>query len=725
MRKVITLAIAGVFALQSGISIAKAKETKLPEIVVTATRTKTSVESAPGIVEVVSSKEINATQPFTLDEALKDLPGVLTKRGKGLMDTLASIMLRGIPDQKRTLIMIDGIILNNPYYGGVKLGGIFPENIKRIEVVEGPVSSLYGGYAMGGVVNVITKMPKKLEIKAKVGYGSGFSRGKAMDDLKKVFVSVGNRLNKFSYFVSYGREETNGYPTNPVIKSSPPAGTSGATYTKYIKYGSVSTGYILGDKGDNTYWDDGVLIKLGYEFNKEHSITVDFLRLRYGYGYDTPHTYIYNSTTLQPVYLPSEYDFIGGYGGRIEDILGVTWKKLIAGKYRVKAVISYLNTEKDWYVLPQWGADFSGGAGKLSNTYQRRYYGDLQVSFPIFQNHLIILGGSVTEDYAKTTEKTLANWATTEFTLGTSYESKGKTRNIGIFLQDSWFVSPIVTFYTGVRADFWETYDGYVNQAGQTPKSYPKNSETAISPKIAVVIKPTQKTTIKASIGKAFRCPTIYELYRTWVSSWGTTYKSNPYLKPEKVWAGDIGLYQKLWKGANFEVTYFYNQLEDLIYRKTVGSTKEYINVGKAVSQGVEVGFNQKLKNWFKFFLNITYTDSEIKKNDADPATVGKRLTFVPLWMGNAGIDVKKGKFSGFVIGHYVSKVYADDENRDNISGVFGSYDGYFVVDAGVGYSFNKNARAFLKITNLFNKKYYQYYKAPERAWFAEVSFRF
>ena len=115
------------------------QEAKLEEIVVTATRTETSVESAPASVSVVTKEKIELKAPKTIDEALNDISGVFVKRGKGLMDTLPFITLRGIPEQKRTLILMDGVVLNSPYWGGVKMGGYYPEDLERVEVVKGPV----------------------------------------------------------------------------------------------------------------------------------------------------------------------------------------------------------------------------------------------------------------------------------------------------------------------------------------------------------------------------------------------------------------------------------------------------------------------------------------------------------------------------------------------------------------------------------------------------------
>ncbi len=157
--------------------------TVLDEVIVTATRTEKKAVEAPGSVSVVTAEEIELTGPKTIDQTLSSLPGVYVRRGKGLMDTLSSISLRGIPDPKRTLVLVDGMVLNNPYTGNVKFGGFFPEDLDRVEVVRGPFSSLYGGYAMGGVVHFITKMPEQREILLRAGYGNGFDDGKAMEDL--------------------------------------------------------------------------------------------------------------------------------------------------------------------------------------------------------------------------------------------------------------------------------------------------------------------------------------------------------------------------------------------------------------------------------------------------------------------------------------------------------------------------------------------------------------
>ncbi|MGB9716365.1 MAG: TonB-dependent receptor plug domain-containing protein [Thermodesulfovibrionales bacterium] len=91
----------------------KQKEAELEEIVVTATRTEKEITEAPASVSVVTKEEMEKRNIKAVDEALNTIPGVFNRRGKGLMDTLAHISLRGIPKANRTLILLDGALVKN------------------------------------------------------------------------------------------------------------------------------------------------------------------------------------------------------------------------------------------------------------------------------------------------------------------------------------------------------------------------------------------------------------------------------------------------------------------------------------------------------------------------------------------------------------------------------------------------------------------------------------
>ena len=138
------------------VSLAEEKEEgviKLGEIVVTATKTEKKVEDAPGSVTVISKEEIERRNIKTVDEVLSELKGIFTKRNKGLMDSTSSVRMRGFSGDEYTLILLDGQPLNDAYTNGIEWGLLPVDNIERIEVIRGAASALYGGNAMGGVIN--------------------------------------------------------------------------------------------------------------------------------------------------------------------------------------------------------------------------------------------------------------------------------------------------------------------------------------------------------------------------------------------------------------------------------------------------------------------------------------------------------------------------------------------------------------------------------------------
>ena len=127
---------------------------ELTPVVVTATKTAESAEKVPASVSVVTAKEIAAHNYSSTAQALGQLPGVyLSPVGDG------GISMRGFGSAD-ILVIVDGQPINNGWNGAVDWSMIPIQNIERIEVVRGAASSLYGGRAVGGVIQIITKKSK-------------------------------------------------------------------------------------------------------------------------------------------------------------------------------------------------------------------------------------------------------------------------------------------------------------------------------------------------------------------------------------------------------------------------------------------------------------------------------------------------------------------------------------------------------------------------------------
>jgi outer membrane receptor for ferrienterochelin and colicins len=129
----------------------------LPEVVVTATATPRALPTAPASVTVVDQQALLRRPVQDLTDVLRDVPGV-TVNGAGL--TRRGISIRGMPSE-HTLFLVDGRRLNGSAgaiaHADFELNWVPVEAMDRVEIVRGPMSSLYGSEALGGVVNVITR----------------------------------------------------------------------------------------------------------------------------------------------------------------------------------------------------------------------------------------------------------------------------------------------------------------------------------------------------------------------------------------------------------------------------------------------------------------------------------------------------------------------------------------------------------------------------------------
>lgn len=132
---------------------------ELDPIILSVTGSPQSLQDAPGSVSVVSGESLRDRPIENLADAVEGEPGVQSS-GVGL--GRRGISIRGmLPEQ--TLILIDGQRISNSssavQHSDYELGWLPPEAIERIEVVRGPMSSLYGSDALGGVVNIVTRVP--------------------------------------------------------------------------------------------------------------------------------------------------------------------------------------------------------------------------------------------------------------------------------------------------------------------------------------------------------------------------------------------------------------------------------------------------------------------------------------------------------------------------------------------------------------------------------------
>src|SRR5690606_35039183 len=133
-------------------------------VTVTPARAELARDSVPASVSVMSRDEIQRSPATVADDVLRRLPSFsLFRRTSSIAahPTAQGVSLRGIGPSgvSRTLVLLDGIPFNDAFGGWVYWSRIPLEQADRVEVVEGASSSLYGNYALGGVVNIVSASP--------------------------------------------------------------------------------------------------------------------------------------------------------------------------------------------------------------------------------------------------------------------------------------------------------------------------------------------------------------------------------------------------------------------------------------------------------------------------------------------------------------------------------------------------------------------------------------
>ena len=142
------------------------KISELREVVVTATRTERNLASLPLPTSIITAEAISKSGVTRLNEILFEQTGLLTIPDFGGVE---GIQLQGL-DASYTLILIDGVPLVGRSAGTLDLSRISVGNIDRIEIVKGASSSLYGSEALAGIINIITKKPKRDLLSGNLSY---------------------------------------------------------------------------------------------------------------------------------------------------------------------------------------------------------------------------------------------------------------------------------------------------------------------------------------------------------------------------------------------------------------------------------------------------------------------------------------------------------------------------------------------------------------------------
>jgi outer membrane receptor for ferrienterochelin and colicins len=199
-------------------------------VVVTANRQERKLSNVTVPVSIVNAKQIQQAGSLRLTDILKEQPGLNMTSGFG-----AGVQLQGLnPDY--TIILINGEPLVGRTAGVLDLNRIALGNIKKIEIVKGPSSSLYGSEAMAGVINIITESGANIPLQASIRYGT----------YETYDVGINNSMNTKSLFYQgfYNYYSTNGYSIRPNSNSRVTTPIGRYSLNQQLKYNITNNTHI-------------------------------------------------------------------------------------------------------------------------------------------------------------------------------------------------------------------------------------------------------------------------------------------------------------------------------------------------------------------------------------------------------------------------------------------------------------------------------------------------
>lgn len=205
----------------------KNNEFNLGQVVVTATRTERQVKDVSASVSVITSEEIKNSNAKSIPEILNKIPGMYVYHEYGT-PVEGKMSLRGFSPygSERVLVMVNGVPWNSGndnYVQFAKLPAI--EDVESIEIVKGPTSALYGGCAMGGAINIITKKGER-----KASFDNTFEFGDFGE--RNYRTEASGTQGKMNYRLAGGYRGGDGYRNNTEYTRRTLAGNIGLDLKK-------------------------------------------------------------------------------------------------------------------------------------------------------------------------------------------------------------------------------------------------------------------------------------------------------------------------------------------------------------------------------------------------------------------------------------------------------------------------------------------------------------
>jgi len=685
-----TLMIAGV---QAQIAPPPDYDQKLKSVTVTATRSGTPLDEVPLNTTILTREALEIAPDQTIDQVLKNVPGVILNDTPYYQKdpTGQSINVRGLGNA-RTLVLIDGLPANDAFYGTVQWNLVPMSSIDTVEFIRGGVSSLWGNYGMGGVINIKTKTPVNSQQEASASYGAfGTSNVATSKDL----IASENLQLRFSadYF------NTGGYQNIATISPASPT--------------SIKNG-----QGDAASHNSNLRMQGYFKATQD---TSGFFRVGYHTMSDLSSGYSFATNIMQ------ETDLAGGATTRLDD------------KSKVDVNFFYENTGFN----KQNGSTTTTKSNNIpANTpYINANYKDPYSIVGASAQYTQELAGIIDQyvvgiDARNIAGSNLTNNLNNNGTVAAINYGQGQQTFYGLMgqLKSKAESFPLETTLAA-RVDQWNSqtptsYNSGANGANPAYQNVPNQSKTQLSPTLGLLYKLSNNWDLRSAAYQAFHAPGMNNTLRSYGSSSGYSF-ANPNLTPETMTGYEVGTDYR-WRGGFAQLTGFNNYIRNAVASYNLSSASPtdvtlaqslcgasgnplagsgnvgicnsksisyYTNNQNLLSQGIEFQFHHDISPKWATDANYAFTSTKLTMSaTSDP--IGKQLGGVPQNILGGGLTyypVPQASLTGTV--RYVGSSWMNTSNTLPVAA-------YAVVGLRANYEVTKSATVYASAVNLFNRQY-------------------
>lgn len=546
-----------------------------------ASGTQTPLDKAAAVATVITEADIIAMGATDLDQVLETVPGLHV--GRSDQAYTPKYIIRGITStyNPQTLVLINGIPVTSLFVGnrGNAWGGMPVKAISRIEVIRGPGSALYGADAFAGVINIITKGKRELE-GTRVGARAGSF------DTQAAWLKHGGSYGGFDVGLTVEAEQTDGWKE-----------TIDQDLQTVFDQGPAPDVSLAPGPGNN----QKKMMEARLDIAHEHS------RLRA--GYQGRHDAGTGPGILQAL------DPHGRYGSDRYNADYTYALPELTPDWGLEGRVSYYRytqeVERNFKLLPPgtFGGAYPDGLIGNPEYQEENARFDLSSLYQGFDRHLIRLGaGFYWGDIFEVTES--KNFTVTLAPRPGGLEDVSDTPEAFLpekqrtsryaYAQDEWKLAPDWSLTTGVRYDHYSDFGDTTN------------------PRLALVWAATAETTAKLLYGRAFRAPSIAELF---VTS-NPIALGNPGLDPETIDTYELAMSHRASDALLATANVFYYDIEDYITFVPVpgggGVLRQAQNVGERKGRGLELEADYSPSYNLRLLANYAYQHSEDKQSRAD-----------------------------------------------------------------------------------------------------------